>query len=187
MKSRKAAICAATVAALGIGASIAWATTVPTVLYKPPVIKAMDHEAHNSEEHVIVSLTKDGKSYSFSSTPAPFIIDPGSDPGCENDVTLNCPTDGVKKIIVLLGAMNDSVDIGLGKKAEKVKQILKGQDDHDDLTGGAGTQKLLGGEDDDELRGGPGKDILKGGPGYDICIGGPGKDEIKDCEPIPMR
>ncbi len=86
-----------------------------------------------------------------------------------------------------LNNMNDEAVIDLDQIADKVKQIVKGQDDNDDLVGGNGTQKLVGGEGDDELSGGPGKDILIGGPGTDICIGGGGKDVIKDCEPIPMR
>jgi hypothetical protein len=186
-RSFKVRLAIGTVVALALGGSVAWATFVPTVLYKPPVIKAKDHESHMSEEHVIISLTKDGKSFSFGSSPAPFTIDPGSDSGCDNDVTVTCPKKGVRKIIVLLGAMNDSADIALGSSADKVKQIMKGEDGNDDLTGLEGAQKLSGGQGNDELRGGPGKDVLLGGPGTDVCISGPGKDVVKDCEPVPMR
>jgi hypothetical protein len=136
---------------------------------------------------MIIALTKDGKSISFGNTPAPFVIASDSEPGCETDVTTNCPKKGVKKIVVTLNNMDDEANIDLDKIADKIKQIVKGQDDNDDLVGGNGTQKLVGGEGDDELSGGPGKDILIGGPGTDVCIGGSGKDVMKDCEPVPMR
>ena len=82
--------------------------------------------------------------------------------------------------------MNDSAEIDLGHSADKVKQIVKGEDDNDDLTGGPGPQKLLGGEGDDELFGGAGPDVLDGGPGTDVCLGN-NKDTFKNCEPVPMR
>ncbi len=69
-------------------------TFTPTVSYNPPVIKAKDLESHNSQENMIITLTKDGKSISFGNTPAPFVIAPGSDPGCENDVTVELPQEG---------------------------------------------------------------------------------------------
>ena len=165
-------------------AAVAWATFHPEVLYKPPVIKALDYVSHMSVEDVTV--TRVGPGFLFATGDAGFMIAPESDPGCELADDVLCPREGVKKIIVLLGAMNDSAEIDLGHSADKVKQVLKGGDDNDDLTGGPGPQKLLGGEGNDELFGGAGPDVLDGGPGTDVCIGN-SKDTFKNCEPVPMR
>lgn len=171
--------------ALGIGASVALATTQPTIRYEPPVIKVKDHQFHNSEEDV--EIRRDGQKFTFT-TPAGFGIDPASDEGCEFMIGgVECRRRGVRKIVVTLNNLNDEADIDLGASADDVKQILKGQDDNDDLTGGPGRQKLVGGEGEDELFGGAGRDVLLGGPGIDFCDGGPGKDVIKDCEPVPQR
>ena len=168
-----------------VGAGVAVATTLPTVRYQPPTVKVKDHELHMSVEDVVIR--RDGKDFTFTN-PVSFGIDPASDNGCEFITGgVACPRTGVEKIVVLLNDMNDSADIDLGKSANKVKQILKGQDDNDDLTGGAGPQKLLGGEGNDELFGGPGPDMLDGGPGIDVCIGNSNKDTFKNCEPVPMR
>jgi len=156
-----------------------------TLTYTPPTIKVKDHNLHNSVEDITVR--REGGDFSFD-TPSGFFLNPASDNGCVEDTgDYFCPRAGVEKITMLLNNMNDIVDIDLGASGDKVKQIVKGQDGNDDLTGGEGTQKLVGGEDNDELFGGAGKDILLGGPGIDICIGGPGKDVMKDCEPVPMR
>jgi len=173
----------ATIAVVGVG--VAWATFTPTVLYKPPVIKALDHSSHSSVENVEVRRVD--SNFTFNSSPAPFVIDPGSDPGCDNDAVVSCPKAGVKKIVVLLGALNDSADIRLGASADKVKQIVKGQDGEDELVGGKGIQKLSGGDQNDTLIGGPGPDILIGGQGEDICDGGSGHDEFISCEAAPVR
>ncbi len=185
MRTRKARLGAATLIAVVTSASVAVATTQPTVRYLPPEITVKDHQFHMTSEDI--EIKREGPSFTFTN-PVSFGIDPASDKGCTFiSGGVACPRQGVKKIAVLLNDMNDIADIDLGDSADKVKQILKGQDDNDDLVGGPGTQNLIGGEGNDELYGGPGKDVLKGGPGLDVCIGGSGKDTMKDCEPVPMR
>jgi len=184
--SMGARLVALTVAALAASAGVALATFQPTLLYKPPVIKATDIDTHNSVEDVTVR--RDGALFTFDNEVSPFILDPASDPGCETKGgTVGCPRDGVEKILVTLGNMDDSADIRLGKSAGKVRQIVKGQDGEDDLVGGKGTQKLSGGDHNDTLIGGPDPDILIGGQGEDICDGGPGHDEFISCEAVPIR
>jgi hypothetical protein len=167
-------------------AGVALATFQPTLLYKPPVITATDIDTHNSVE--AVTVRRDGTFFTFDNEVSPFMLDPASDPGCESKGgTVGCPRTGVEKIIIKLGNMNDTAEIDLGRSADKVKQILKGQDGEDGLTGAAGVQKLVGGNQNDALIGGPGPDILKGGRGEDICDGGPGHDEFIGCEAVPVR
>jgi len=168
------------VAFFAIGGGVALAFTQPMVLYKPPVVKMLDHAGHNSVENMVVN--QDGDFFLFSSTPVMVALDPGSDPGCDIDVAAACPKQGIKKIVLFLGAMNDSGEIDLDQQsADKVKQIIKGGAGNDDLTGNKGAQVLKGGEGKDDLEGGPGDDTLIGGPGVDDCDGGPGKDTLKDC------
>ena len=166
-------------------AAVAFATTTPVLTYTPPTIKVKDHSFHNSSENFLIG--RENEHFFFQSATG-MSIDPASDKGCFGDMGATfCDRKGIKKITVLTNDMNDTVEIDLGASADKVKQIIKGQDDNDDLFGGEGTQKLVGGEGNDELEGGPGRDILLGGPGIDFCVGGPGNDTIKDCEPPPMR
>ena len=186
----KAAATGALMVSAGAGftllAGVASATFQPTVLYDPPLLKLLDHPSHQSQEDIVVR--RDGQLFTLTNPFAPPVADPASEPGCEpipNGVS--CPRTGVQRIVVLLGAMNDSADVGLGRSAEKVKQIIKGQDGEDDLAGGRGTQRLKGGEHDDTLHGGPGPDLLIGGKGTDICDGGPGRDEFIGCEAAPAR
>ena len=165
--------------------SVAFATISPTLKYTPPTIKVKDHQLHNTSEDFLIGRVD--RDFFFESATG-LAVDPESETGCSTELsTVYCDLKGIKKIIVLTNDENDRVEIDLGGSADKVKQIIKGQDDNDDLFGGDGTQKLVGGEGDDELEGGPGKDILIGGPGLDICDGGPGKDTIRGCEPPPMR
>ena len=168
-------------ATLSIGVGVALATFQPDVLYKPPVVKMLDHAGHDSVENMVAN--QDGDVLLFSSTPTQVAMDPDSDPGCDIDVSVGCPKAGIEKIVLSLGAMNDSGEIDLdGKTAEKVKQIIKGGADNDDLIGNKGTQILKGGDGKDDLEGGPGDDVLIGGPGVDNCDGGAGHDDFKDCE-----
>ena len=156
------------------------------VLYEPPVVKMFDIDTNNTVENMVVN--QDGNFLLFSSTPVQVAMHPDSDPGCDIDVSVGCPKEGIKKIVMNLGAMNDSGEFDLDSNtAKKIKQIAKGGADNDDLEGRDGTQILKGGEGNDELDGGPGKDVLIGGPGIDFCNGGAGDDTIKDCEPAPMR
>jgi len=184
MNKRTPILAIVAVSSLAI-AAVAFATTTPVLTYTPPTIKVKDHSFHNSSENFLIG--RENEHFFFQSATG-MAIDPASDKGCFGDMGATfCDRKGVKKIVVMTNDENDTVEIDLGASADKVKQILKGQDDNDDLFGGEGTQKLVGGEGDDELEGGPGKDILLGGPGLDICDGGPGKDTVKDCEPAPMR
>ncbi len=176
----------ATLVALIVSGSVAVAFTAPMVLYEPPVVKMFDIDTNNTVENMVVN--QDGNFLLFSSTPVQVAMHPDSDPGCDIDVSVGCPKEGIKKIVMNLGAMNDSGEFDLDSNtAKKIKQIAKGGADNDDLEGRDGTQILKGGEGNDELDGGPGKDVLIGGPGIDFCNGGAGDDTIKDCEPAPMR
>ena len=171
--------------ALAASATVAVAFTAPMVLYKPPVVKMFDIETNDSVENMVVNQA--GDFLLFSSTPAQVAMHPNSDPGCEIDVSVGCPKQGIKKIVMNLGAMNDSGEFDLDEStADKIKQIAKGGAGNDDLIGHRGAQILKGGEGNDVLEGGPGKDVMIGGPGADLCDGGPGNDTIKDCE-SPMR
>jgi Ca2+-binding RTX toxin-like protein len=131
----------------------------------------------------LVVIRRDGPNFTFVNNGfSPFMVDPESDPGCVASAVSTCPVAGVRRMVVLLGPMDDSLDINLGRSSRKVKQIGKGGPDTDKLNGRRGKQKLLGGEGDDTLRGGAGKDVLIGGPGTDLCIGGGGNDVVKSCE-----
>jgi Ca2+-binding RTX toxin-like protein len=184
LRSRTTRLGIATLIALAGTAAVAVATTQPTLTYTPPTIKVKDHQLHMTQEDIGVG--RDGPDFFFQ-TPSGFSVDPSSDPGCESAAMTRCPRKGIEKITILTNDLDDDVVINLGASGDKVKQIVKGQDDDDELTGGEGTQKLVGGKGNDELSGGPGKDILIGGPGTDFCQGGAGNDTIKDCEPPPMR
>jgi hypothetical protein len=174
---------AGSVATLGI-ASVALATTQPTLVYKPPTITVIDHPQHDSVENIVVR--REDEDFTFL-TPSQFFVDPDSDEGCEYEVsTLHCPREGVEKILIRIGGLDDEVSIKLGRSARQVKQIVNGQEGDDDLFGGPGKQKLLGGPGDDELYGESGRDLLNGGKGTDICVGDE-RDTFKDCESVPVR
>ena len=111
-------------ATLSIGVGVALATFQPDVLYKPPVIKAIDHEGHMSVEDVVIR--REGSDFTFDSSPSPFKIHAQSDPGCVDAAKVSCPRAGVEKVVALLGAMNDSADIDLGKSADKVRHDRQG-------------------------------------------------------------
>jgi Ca2+-binding RTX toxin-like protein len=185
-RGRQQAVFVGTLAvALAASATVAVAFTAPMVLYMPPVVKMFDIETNDSVENMVVN--QDGDYLLFSNTPALVAMHPNSDPGCDIDVAVACPKQGIKKIVMNLGAMEDSGEFDLDAgTAHKVKQIAKGGTGNDDLKGRGGAQVLKGGEGNDELEGGPGKDVLVGGPGADLCDGGPGNDTVKDCE-SPMR
>ena len=163
-------------------ATVAWATFQPTVLYDPPFIKTIDYQSHDSIEEVVVR--RDGADFTFTSSPTPFTMAPGSEPGCEfipNGIA--CPRAGVETIVVRLGALDDSADVDLGASANQVEQVVRGGDDADELKGGAGPQRLHGDAGEDTLRGGPGDDVLRGGAGTDVCLPGGGDDTVIGCEP----
>ena len=164
-------------------AGVAWATFQPNVSYDPPVLKMEDAAAHNSVEDVTVRRA--GSDFTIRNEVSPATT---SAPECAF-VTggVSCPREGIEKIVILLGALDDSADIDLDKSADKVRQILKGQDGEDEIVGAEGVQKLAGGASNDTLIGGPGPDILAGGSGTDICDGGAGHDEFISCEQAPTR
>jgi Ca2+-binding RTX toxin-like protein len=186
LQGRKVKVVVATSVVLFAGAGVALATFQPTVSYNPPLIEVRDHPSHLSVEDITVRRA--GNDFTIINETSPSTTDPGSDPGCTFiSGGVSCPRAGVEKIVVFLGAEDDDADIKLGKSADKVKQILKGQDGEDGLQGGNGTQKLVGGDNNDLLIGGAGRDILLGGAGEDACNGGPGKDIVKGCELGPVR
>ncbi len=167
-----------------IGVGVALATFQPTILYKPPVIKAKDIATHNSVENM--TIRRDGPDFTFDNEISPPMIDSASDPGCESTPggKVACARAGVEKIVVKLGDMDDAADIRLRRSSWSVKQKVDGQAGEDDLEGWKGRQKLKGGEGDDTLAGNKGRDILIGGEGMDICAGGQGQDVILECETI---
>lgn len=169
-----------------VGVGVALATFQPNIFYDPPLIKVTDIASHNSTE--VMTIRRDGPNFTFHNEISPPMVDPASEPGCEpQGGVIACPRAGVEKIIVLLGNMDDTASIKLGDSAGKVRQVVKGQDDHDDLFGGPGTQKLVGGFGDDEIYGEAGRDKLIGGPGTDICVGSAQDDTFKGCETISAR
>ena len=180
----RAAICLALVMAFG-GAAVALATVTAYVDYDKPVITFADRPEVPSTENVTV--TKDGNEYSFLSTTG-AVPDEDSRPGCTDNFATDyrCPVRGIEKIILDLGVQGDTASIDLGSKADDVKQLLRGGDDEDTLTGGDGKQVIKGQGDNDDLVGGSGPDVLNGGPGIDICDGGAGNDELINCEPAPF-
>lgn len=163
----------------------ALATNIPVLHYEPPKIKFQDLPGTPSTEQLTV--TKQGNDFVFA-TPVGTAPAPGNEPGCSESTNtmLHCPVAGIRKIVVNLGLLGDTAAIDLGSRADKVKQVLNGDDDADELQGGPGTQKLNGGAAGDVLIGGSGPDVLDGGPGDDACDGGSGKDELRSCEgPLP--
>lgn len=169
-------------ASLALGAEVASATTQPTVLYQPPVLKALDHELHNSEENMVVEAN--GRyALAIRSEPVPMGIHGESAPGC-GFITggVTCPAAGLTQVVMRLGAMNDSGIFDLGRLTGGIRQKMIGGVGDDELVGRAGRQRLVGGPDDDILRGGRGRDLLIGGDGVDACFGGPGRDVLRGCE-----
>jgi len=154
--------------------------TQPMVLYKPPLVEMLDYAGHNSVENMVADEFENMILY--SSTPVQVAMHPESDPGCDIDVSVACPLAGTEKIVMDLGAKNDSADFRLDTAADDIKQIAKGGAGKDKLKGRKGAQVLKGGEGDDILEGGDGDDTLIGGPGEDYCDGGKGHDDLKDCE-----
>jgi hypothetical protein len=130
-----------------LGASTASATFQPTVLYQPPVVKALDYVLHDSVENVVIE--QHGRyALSFLSTPSPLTMAKKSDPGCgfiSGGVT--CPAAGLTRLIVKLGSMNDTAMVDLGRYAGSIKQAVNGGSGLDELelTGRAGAQRLAGG------------------------------------------
>lgn len=143
-------------------AASAQATLVAAVIYSPPKIAYVDQVKSGTQEHV--TATKDGHDFLFVNTNG-TVAHPESEPGCEGSfMEYRCPVAGIEKMVFNVRALDDEVEIDLGSKADKVKQILKG------------------GEGADTLTGGPGRQIIDGGPGTDDCSGGPGRDVIRNCE-----
>ena len=98
-RGRKQAIFGGALAvALAVSATVAVAFTAPMVLYKPPVVKMFDIETNDSVENMVVNQA--GDFLLFSSTPAQVAMHPNSDPGCEIDVAVACPKQGIKKIVI---------------------------------------------------------------------------------------
>ncbi len=172
---------AVSAAAMLVWTAVATATNLGSVRYTPPTISLIDQPESGSDEDVV--LTKDGPEYSFAQ-PVGLVKHQKSEPGCTDGFSTDyrCPTAGIRKILLRLGAMDDEASIDLGGKARVVRQVLKGGDGDDVLAGGPGPQRLHGNQDDDTITGGPGPDVIKGGPGDDTCDGGPGRDKISGCE-----
>jgi hypothetical protein len=162
-------------------ASTALGTVLGSVRYTPPKITLVDLPETGSQEDVLV--TKQGAEYSFAQ-PAGLGPHADSEPGCSKNTTndFRCPVAGIKKIVLNLGQMDDGAGIGLGSKARKVTQILRGGSGEDTLTGGPGAQQAYGGADDDTIILNAGRDFIDGGDGTDTCFGGPGRDTIRNCE-----
>lgn len=82
----KAGVVGAAIAALLV-AGVAYATTVPDVLYKPPTLKFTDRYLHATGEDLTV--TKQGPNYLFAN-PDGTVGHPELDPGCANDIFRGC-------------------------------------------------------------------------------------------------
>jgi hypothetical protein len=165
-----------------VGAESASATFQPTVLYEPPLLAALDHKAHNSQENMVVE--PNGRyAIAVTSAPVPMGLQGESDPGC-GFITggVSCPAAGLERLKIKLGPMNDSADVDLGRFAARIAQKVLGGFGEDTLIGGKGPQRLSGGSGNDTLTGGPGPDVLIGGAGTDTCTGGAGRDVLKACE-----
>ena len=123
---------------------------------------------------------------------------PESEAPCKGggtEITVSCPREQVKKVVVDLGDGDDSFD-GDGKLRFEVEgdsgddeidggdaaDLLEGKYGDDRLDGSDGPDELLGGLDDDVLFGKAGKDLIDGGPGDDRGDGGGGKDKCAGIE-----
>jgi Ca2+-binding RTX toxin-like protein len=178
---RRGVVLIAGVAMALFATSAARATFQPELYYKPPLIRVFDNVQHLSVEDVLIR--RSGNLFGFENlSGSPFLIDPASDPGCVGSSVSTCPVAGVERMKVFLGPMDDSLDINLGRSADRVQQSAAGGPDADEMTGARGRQRFAGGPGNDTLRGGTGKDVLIGGTGDDTCRGGPGKDIVKSCE-----
>ena len=162
-------------------AAAAQATTVPDVLYKPPLLQFTDRYAHATGEDLTV--TRQGPNYVFEN-PGGIARNIDSDPGCPKSyaTVFPCPIAGVELLLLDLKQADDRALVDLGRRARFVKQVVRGGPGADRLRGKAGRQRLVGGPDDDVLRGGRGRDVLIGGDGVDACFGGPGRDVLRGCE-----
>jgi len=189
-RGARVGIIAAAAASALLLAAIAYATTVPDVLYDPPLLEFTDRYQHATGEELAV--TKQGPNYVFAN-PNGVVRHPKSDPGCDKNYStaFKCPVKGVKRLILRLRGADDRARVDLGSRARTVKQIVLGGGGEDVLRGAVGRQVLKGGSENDKLRGGPGKDKLRGGPGNDLlvggrgvddCKGGPGNDILRGCE-----
>ena len=189
-RARAGIIAAATAFTALLLAAIAYATTVPDVLYDPPLLEFTDRYQHATGEDLTV--TKQGPHYVFAN-PNGVVRHPKSDPGCDKNYStaFKCPVKGVERLILRLRGADDRARVDLGSRARSVKQLVLGGVGVDVLRGAAGRQVLKGGSENDRLRGGRGNDKLRGGPGNDLlvggrgvddCKGGPGKDVLRGCE-----
>jgi Ca2+-binding RTX toxin-like protein len=157
---------------------LATATFQPSVTYDPPRLLFKDLYDHISAEDAVIE--KVGSEYRVTNSPASAST---NSPKCAFvPGGVECPVQGIRRIVARLGDLGDKLRIDLGSKARRVRQVLHGQDGPDRIKGGPGKQKLLGGKGGDALSGGPGHDVINGGPGKDTCRGGPGHDTIRDCE-----
>lgn len=77
---------------------------------------------------------------------------------------VECPADGIERIVVRLGSIGSDVRIRADLSAE--------------VYGGAGDDLIVGGPGDDVIHGGDGKDIIAGGGGADLLKGGPDVDLV---------
>jgi Ca2+-binding RTX toxin-like protein len=182
-------------------AAPALATFVPLVRYDPPLIKVADQPGHLSTE--TIEVRKDGDEYSITNGGVGVAEHPDSRNGCTgaSSADYRCPVQGIRRIVVSMGGLGDTLVIDLGSRADTVKQLAFGESGGDVMEGhegaqdmygeggedvldtGGGPDILRGGRNDDTLVGGSGPDHLKGGPGNDdVCDGGPGQDTAKGCE-----
>jgi uncharacterized repeat protein (TIGR01451 family) len=87
-----------------------------------------------------------------------------------------------RRIVVLAGAGNDTVQVNLARPAELHGEggndHLVGGAGYDELYGEAGNDTLIGNGGNDILVGGAGRDSLSGGNGLDLLIGGLGVDSL---------
>jgi len=145
-------------------------------------------------------------------TPGDDVIDVGLVPAAGGDVAhiavygtngvtpsaFSFPAARVRRVIVMAGAGNDTVDttnastsfavnLPAGAVALNVpvviaggagNDVLFGSSQNDTINGGPGNDAISGGAGDDLLLGGPGADGINGGAGDDRIVGGPGADDF---------
>ncbi|MDX6350408.1 MAG: hypothetical protein QOF84_5198 [Streptomyces sp.] len=75
-------------------------------------------------------------------------------------------------------AGNDTITNTYAAWGDDGNDVIKGNNDGNDINGGAGNDKLYGGANDDTIRGGTGNDYIEGGSGSDYLFGNTGKDTL---------
>src|SRR3954454_425598 len=126
-------------------------------------------------------VTFDGAKFIVSDVNA-HDVKPGRD--CSNFASNSARCDGgFTKVVVDLGANDDSIDIEINKGATVDAgtgndQVITNEK-ADKVDGGTGADLITTRGGDDEIDGGPGNDVASGGADNDEMIGGAGDDTLQ--------